>query len=181
MNVTANYVRLSTPTLARWRGEPGLFDAICAQQFPDAEHLDLDRAWDGLTWLLSPAKRKHKANALVEEATVQEEIPPDAMWTLIEGLACPHDPALDFGYGPARVLDPAAVALGSKRLDAVIQQDLRAVYDPDAMDEHEIVPGIWLRQGRGALEEYLLPYFERLRAFLRRAREAQQPVVLFFG
>jgi len=181
MSVAANYVRLSPTTLARWREQPGLFDAICAQQLPDAEHLDLDRAWDGLSWLLSTAKRQQKAADLSEDDDTPAPGAPDTIWNIIEGVKAPTEPLLDFGYGPARVLDTTAVAQGCKALDSVIQHDLRSAFDPETMDDHEVSPQIWLREGRGALDEYLMPYFERLRAFIRRARDAKQPVVIFFG
>jgi hypothetical protein len=182
MSVVANYVRLPNELLARWRNEPGLIDAICGNQYPEAEHLDLDRAWDGLSWLLSQQKRQAKTAELSEDAPV--EMPKsrtDLAWRVIEGVEAPEEPTLNFGYGSARVIDASTVVQASKHFSGLIQADLRAAFDADTMDEHEIVPHIWQREGREAVEEYLLPYFERLRAFLRRASEARQPVVVFFG
>jgi hypothetical protein len=182
MSVVANYVRLPPELLARWRNEPGLIDAICGNQYPEAEHLDLDRAWDGLSWLLSEKKRQSKAAHLSEDDTpTAAPAPPDIAWRVLEGVATPEEPKLNFGYGAARVIDSATVVQASKHFNSLIQADLRSVFDPDAMDEHEIAPLIWQREGRAAVEDYLLPYFERLRAFLRRASEAKQPVVVFFG
>jgi hypothetical protein len=65
-------------------------------------------------------------------------------------------------------------------LEGVDATQLRQAYDPKAMTTDDVYPQIWMRDREAALERYLLPRFQQLRAFLARAAGAQQAVLVFF-
>jgi hypothetical protein len=131
-----------------------------------AEIVDLAGAWDGLHYVLSPRRRAGDVEALAAE---------DPFGLALYGLPLAADlPAL--GYRPPGYVPPAVVGALATGLASLRQDDLRAVYEPLAMDAQHVYPLAWARDRKEGLE-YLLYYFELLRDFYLRAALAGQAVV----
>lgn len=83
----------------------------------------------------------------------------------------------DLGYGPALATDAAAVPAIAAALEAVTDDQLRARFDPDAMDE--IYPNIW-DEGDEALD-YLIHHLQQVRAFYRNAAAQGHAVITWLA
>lgn len=83
----------------------------------------------------------------------------------------------DLGYGPAMATDAADVPAIAAALAALADDELRARFDPDAMDE--IYPNIW-DEGDEALE-YLMHHLQHVRAFYRDAAAQGKAVITWLG
>ncbi len=69
--------------------------------------------------------------------------------------------------GPARLLLPDTVAATWAALEVATADDIRAAYDQDAMLDESVYPPIW--GDADVLEGRLVPAFEKLRTFYRKA------------
>jgi hypothetical protein len=117
---------------------------------PDDE-LYLDKSWHGIHFLLT--------------GTDWEAAPP------LGFLAGAGDPIgdVDVGYGPARGFDPAGVAEIAEALERLGHEELAARFDPAAMTRLQIYPQTWDREPADEELDYLLAYYDDLRAFVREA------------
>ncbi len=126
-------------------------------EMPEPE-LDLDKAWHGIHYLLTGSS-----------------------WEVGEGAGAAilgGDPVgEDAGYGPPRILDPAAVRVIASGLDALDVAALRARFDPDALEAAEVYPGIW-DEGIEVFDDYLAPNFTELRRFYGIAAQNGEAVLL---
>jgi len=48
------------------------------------------------------------------------------------------------------------------------------------MEADSVYPDIWMQEGAAALNEYLLPNFQKLQQFFSRAARANHVVIVFF-
>ena len=151
MGVTCTMRRISPVELERIRARGG--DAIIDKlRWNSKGAIDLDKAWDGIAWLLHRQRRglarllrrdRHTHPALFPRATIARKI----------------------GYVPAtevRAIAPTLVALDLERL--------RAGFDPAAMTAAGVYPLIW-DEGDNAFE-YLRSHFETMQALYRDAAAA---------
>lgn len=121
--------------------------------------IDLDKAWHAIHYLLT--------GRVDPDRSVASKV----IWG-------DEDIGPDLGYGPARLLGPAQVRAVAKLLAATPPATLRKRYRPQKMTEQGVYPDvIWAREGDGALD-YVLPYYERLVQFYRRAAERGQAVIM---
>jgi len=203
MSVIANHVRLPDDTLEEWCADPNLLQQLHSGTRPGVEYIDLDKSWEAIAWLLSECKREEKkresdsfpdtddldpdddaawdaafANAPVAD---YQGLTPDLLLVAVEGRGDKREDRLDYGYGPACILDKATVREINGALRNVTVDDLRQHYDPELMDRHKVYPQIWANEGLAALEEYVIPYFNQLCDLYRNAAEANQKVVVFFS
>ena len=120
--------------------------------------LYLDKAWDGINYLLTG---KHfDTTTLVGQAILGgDEI------------------GEDMGYGPMRVLAPEQVKAISAALNDVTPDMLSKRYDPEKMDREQIYPNIWTREKEEGLK-YLLDNYGALQRFYKRAADDNLAVVL---
>ena len=89
------------------------------------------------------------------------------------------DPDQEWGYGPPRLVRPAAVAAFNRALDAVSQDELAARFDPADMTAKEIYPSIWDRDAEDDdTLGYVLEYVTVLRDFVRRAAARDEGLVI---
>jgi uncharacterized protein DUF1877 len=108
----------------------------------DSMRTDLDKAWHGIHFLLT---------GKAEEAP----LPAGMLFSGGRALA-----------GSSHLLDPSQVADCHRYLSALPDEQIARAYDPDRMDELDIYPNIWRRDGNEALD-YLLANLQTLRAVLR--------------
>jgi hypothetical protein len=105
----------------------------------------LDKLWHGVHWILTGTAWDTRG-ALGKAVLGGEEFGDDG------------------GYGPARLLAPEAVAEVAAALASLDDDGLRRRFDPDAMTEAGIYPGLW-RGEPGLGETSLLPLARDLRRF----------------
>lgn len=154
MGMAGCYAAVDAATLALLKADP---DSIPEFLFPDdgegepANYCDLDKAWHGIHYLL----------------TGQADGGPEPLSLAVHGG---EEVGEDVGYGPARFLTPAQVRTVSAALDRITEANLRARFDPRAMDAAEIYPAIWGRDGQEALD-YLVENYLPWVAFYRAAAQ----------
>lgn len=161
MGMVACFVAVSAPTLERLREEE---DAIADFLYPDdvdsepPNYIDLDKAWHGIHYLLTgEAEGGREPLSLAVQGGV--EFGPE------------------IGYGSARFLLPAQVAVIAAALNSLPAAALKTKFNPQDMRAKEIYPDIiWLRDGANALE-YLLENYQQLVAFYREAAARRDAVI----
>jgi len=149
--------RLSPAQLAAARRDPELAGGALVDDADADELLDLDKLWDGLGYLLTGASADSSG-------------PGAAIWG-------GDEVGDDLGYGPARLMDPPAVAAAAAALAATPEAALRARWDPAAMMDADLYPSIW-DEGDAVLDADLLPAFRALCAFYARAAAAGDGLAL---
>ncbi|MDX2092364.1 MAG: YfbM family protein [Kofleriaceae bacterium] len=129
----------------------------------DRLHIDVDKAWHGIHFLLSG----------------------DA-WegTLPHGFIMAGEPIgdEDVGYGPARGLTASEVRRVAMALLAIDEPKLRSRFDSAAMMAAEIYPQIWDRDpDRDDTLGYLLEHFGVLQQFVKDAAEAGDAMPIYIN
>ena len=157
-------MRSTSATLyARLRREPSLVESVIdgtADAGDLGPALDLDKAWHGVHFLIAGEPWQTRAS---EHATQ----------CILGGEECGDD----LGYGPARLLGPAAVAAIAAALPEV--ETLRPRFDPHAFAAADIYPTMWERDDPGETWRWLADTYEQMRAFYRDAAAAGRAVVLW--
>lgn len=147
-------------TFAKKAEKPGLFAKLFGRPSPNAAQSidlnfidgelaeeDLDQAWHGIHYCLT------KTDFAAE--------PP------LDFLTVGGDPSGDeeVGYGPARLFKSDVVREIHTLLSGLTAADLHENYYPEEMDDLNIYPSIWTRDGEDAFV-YIAEYFETLKNFL---------------
>jgi hypothetical protein len=161
-----NFVAITPQQLAALQADPSQVVGFLYPEDEDEEselpnHLDVDKAW-------------HAIHFLLNGKTWDGEMP----WFLaVLGGA---EIGEDVGYGPARFLTPQEVKTVAAALSTISAAELAKRYDPKAMDEAEIYPEIWMRDGAEGLE-YVQAYFREMVEFYRTAAERGDAALLFIN
>ena len=116
---------------------------------------DLDKAWHGIHWLLTGSAEP--------DAGVGSQV-------IFGGEPLGEE----VGYSPFHLILPADVARVAAFLEGVDADTLRSRMDPAAMSAADLYPDIWDQEY--LFDQYVLPYYEDLRAFYRAAAAAGQGV-----
>lgn len=125
------------------------------------DEVDLDKAWHGLHFLFTGASDG-------------DDEP--ACYLLTGGEDVGED---EWGDPVARMLSPDKVRSFGGFLNGFDRESLTARFDPARMTELEIYPdAIWERDKRDDALGYLLENFEALRAFVARAADSGDSVVV---
>jgi hypothetical protein len=123
--------------------------------------IDIDKAWDGITWLLSSERR------------AGDTIPDDPQLLETRALYLPHfEPGCNVMW--AEPAEAAAISGVLERLDAAT---LREHFDPTAMNEGMVYPENWDDEPEYGLS-YLLEHFQLLRDAYRGAAQRGDYVLL---
>jgi hypothetical protein len=136
----------------------GLFGG--ASQAATAPSISLEKAWHGLHYLLT--------------GEVWEGSGPLA-FLLAGGEQLGDDDEM-----PVRWFTPEETAEIHRALSAVSDKQLWSRFDPEAMEEQQIYPGIWDEDEADLKEEYL-GYFHELKAVVAEAVKANQGLVVSIG
>jgi len=121
---------------------------------------DVDKAWQAIHYLLTGTAE-----------------PTDALLGfLVTGGATLED--TDVGYGPPRSFTSAQVASIVSELGSLDRDELRRRYKPKEMDDHDVYPQIWARDGDEGFN-YIWEHFESLRSFLAEAQRRKQGLLVF--
>jgi len=164
MSMIGNYLRVPGGRLARLREDPSdilelLYPDDGNGEHPDGMHLDIDKSWHAIQFLLTGDPWEAKPplqNAVMGGVELGEE---------------------DVGYGPARGLSTADVQAVSRALSAVSGEQLWSRFDAEKFANAEIYPEGWSADGR----EYVVGYYETLRAFFAEAADAGDAMILYLS
>jgi hypothetical protein len=175
MSVIATFARLNREAIELCRTNPDWLEALYRRAIPDSEVADVDKACDGIVWLLSRLPTPPSATADGGGFVLKRSFAP-----LLRGEGGIRERQLDAPYGPASRLSLEQVTELSAWLQSVDPAQMRFRYDPQRMDAERVYPQIWSEEGASAFDEYLLPHFRALQAFFSRAAQARQDVLVFF-
>ena len=126
----------------------------------EGKEIDVDKSWHGMHYLLT--------------RSAEAGTPP--LDFLLEGGRTVGDE--DVGYGPAWVFTAAETRGIAAAVAAISDEELRARYDPRAMDAADVYPSlIWVRDGDEALD-YVMEYIAILRGTLAEAVEMNRGLML---
>ena len=162
MSMIGNLVAISPQELETFVAAP---DSLPAFLYPDdsvgdpANHLDIDKAWHAIHYLLNGK-------------TWEGEAP--LFHTILGG----EEIGEDVGYGPSRFLTPSQVKAIASELIGLTPDAVGARFEPTAMDAAEIYPQTWTRDGKDGWE-YVRHYYEQLREFYLKASERGDAVLLY--
>ncbi|MEE1941687.1 YfbM family protein [Streptomyces sp. TRM 70361] len=167
--MTGEYARLTPEQFQRALGDPewahelvletGMAEWETKPEPGQARRLDVDKAWDGIRFLLE------RSGFLVDVVLGGELIPGAADW----------------GYTPPRHLAPAEVAEVVGELAATPFGALVADLDPAELIRAGTYPsGLWDEGGADGLE-YVRHHYEALRVFLAAAARDGDAVLLWIS
>src|SRR5215831_15399962 len=113
-----------------------------------SERLVLNKAWHAIHFVLTGSRLggDEPLNFLVTEGTPIGEV--------------------DVGFGPARVLTSDTVRAIAGRLAEISPDDIAARVDLHELDEHQIYPGNWQRDGLSV--DYVVTNYREMRNFIAR-------------
>jgi hypothetical protein len=174
MSMIANYMHIPPEQLAALQADPASVGDLLDSLYPDeqededekhavppARHIDIDKAWHGIHFLLN--------------GSAWEGEPP--LFNVVLGGTELGDE--DVGYGPARYLTPEEVRETFLALEPVSVDALRARYDARTLTKAEIYPEIvWERDGDEALQ-YLLAYYGAVVEFFGEAARLGDAMLLY--
>ena len=134
MSIIANYLRLPAENLPKLSSDPDAFKSYVAVSSGTERHFDLDQFWDALAWLLSPSARERAVITyqwlLLAEGEIEDvpanasTISTDDMELAFKGGSDKLHPKIDFGYGPASIIDTSSLSRIADALASVSDEQL---------------------------------------------------------
>lgn len=173
MSVIAYYAHLSAASLDHCRSNDNWLGDLYSRKIPESEVIDIDKACEGIVWILSRLPVAPSSNLAGAGFVMERSLASSLRGGTIERR-------LDASLGPASSLSKDDVSELNSWLQAVTPDQMRAKYDPTEMEGDSVYPDIWMEEGEAALNEYLLPYFQKLQQFFARAADAKHVVIVFF-
>lgn len=163
MGMIMYLLRISKQELESYIDKPDLF---LENRVDDAYSMDIDKAWGGILYLLTG-----KAFA---SGSTEDEV--DSLNRIFFSAQF-FDEDMDVGYGPAHYLTPEQVAGIHRKIASLTEADLKARYDPEAMnEEEELYPSLdWNEEDF----EYLYFHFQALQSFFATAASRGEAIVTF--
>lgn len=138
---------------------PGLLDGILKEAAVGVGALDLDKAWNGIHWILT--------------GEIAGGDPP--LSKIIYGGT---EIGEDMGYGPARYLTAQDVREVADALSVLPRDSLRQRYDPAAMDEAGVYPSGWADEPEEGLT-WLLERFDLMAPYFQDAAKKGNAILTF--
>ncbi|MCE9567126.1 MAG: YfbM family protein [Planctomycetes bacterium] len=168
MGIVFNYLALKPALLKKAQGDKDVAEALIHHEDGTPEpkgvlnRIQVDKAWDGIAYLLSAERR----------ATDDLYLPADPLAQAVVG----REEMLGYGWfeegKEPLILKPTDVRKIAAALKPVQQKHLRANYDVEAMRAADVYTA-------GADVKYLLGYFASLKAFYVQAAQAGAAVVIY--
>jgi len=124
-------------------------------------HLELEDAWQALHFILNGSR---------------QGVPP-LDFLMGGGREVPFS---DAGMGAVRAFGSMQVRLIGLGLQPLTEEVIRARFDAHALRRADVPPHIWDRPPTQCLDDYLLPWFLRLKTFVQRATAANLGMVVWF-
>jgi hypothetical protein len=66
-------------------------------------------------------------------------------------------------------------------LEPISSAILKERFDPAGFSEHGVYPDIWDEDPQSCMDEYVLHYFEKLKAFVRNAKSNQRGLIVYLN
>jgi Domain of unknown function (DUF1877) len=165
MGMVWNMLRVSDEELEMYKNDSELLMNRVYEQESDEDDpalTYLDKAWDGIHFLLTGATIDN-ANHPLTKIFVNEQI---------------LDEEQDMGYGPAMYLTPEEVVEIHQQLETIEMEAFRQRFDAEKMTDAGIYPNIW--DHSDALE-YLEENFLILKSTFSMASNKQEALISFMS
>lgn len=163
MSMICTIRRLSDSELDAFEYAPEVIADELEREVPTDEQVYLDKAWDGLHFLLS---------ADIDEYSL--------LGFLLHGGHELGDP--ESGSPPVRVIMSLDVEALDEELATVTEEQLRAKFDPARMLAADIYPAIWDRDpAEDDTLGWLLGYFKPLQQLVSAAAKNQQGLLIWIS
>ncbi|MET0637928.1 MAG: YfbM family protein [Chitinophagaceae bacterium] len=160
MGMTGQFLRVSNDDLETYFLNSNLLsERMDASYTGDPEFIDIDKAWEGILFLLTGSgiaidPHHPLAKIIMSENVVDED--------------------QNFGFGPATYVTPEEVIQLSKELTTIDRAELTKRYNPVALNEAEIYPQGWDDE---EMLEYVLENYDTLKQFYADAAANGQAIV----
>jgi Domain of unknown function (DUF1877) len=164
MSMIGNYLRVSATRLEQLLEDPSdimdvLYPEDPAAGHPEGAHLDIDKAWHAIQFLLTGEPwdgAPPLQNAVMGGTELGDE---------------------DVGYGPARGLTPDEVRSVSAVLGRLSGEQLWSAFNEGSFAKADIYPQGWSSDGK----DYVVEHYEALRAFFAAAARSGDAMILYLN
>lgn len=164
MGMISNLMMVSKEELDSYLSDSELLsDRVYNNNDADAQYIEIDKAWDGILYLLTGQGFMSIDSPLVQIFFSGELV----------------DEEQDFGYGPAHYLTPDKVSSLNDLIKDIDSLSLKANFNPSKMNELEIYPSIW-DDGDEAFE-YLQKGFEDVQQLFANAANQEKAIITFLS
>ena len=166
MSMIGNLLRVSNTELEAYLKDSSLLEKRIYDDESETygKHaVDIDKAWDGIVFLLTGASLAHAEHPLVK--------------VLFSGQLIDEDQ--DLGYGPGHYLLPEEVTELNNRISSLTTADLKKNYHPQKMTEQEVYPDIW-DEGDEAFE-YLSQNFTTIQKVYAEAAKNGEAIITYIN
>ena len=165
MGMIMYLLRISKQELESYIDKPELF---LENRVDDAYSMDIDKAWGSILYLLTG-----KAFA---SGSPEDEV--DSLNRIFFSAQF-FDEDMDVGYGPAHYLTPEQVAGINLKIASLTEAELKAHYDPAAMNkEEQLYPSLdWNEK----IFDYLYFHFQALQSFFATAASRGEAIVTYLN
>lgn len=164
MSMTGNLFRVSNTELNNYlKDSYQLEEAIYSDDEQEKPNLiDIDKAWDGIIFLLTGKSVEEADNPLVR--------------VLFSGQLI--DENQDLGYGPAHYLTPNEVKELNEEVSKMVVKDVIKKYDAKKMTALEVYPNDW---DDSEMAGYLAEYFTIVQEFYAEAAKRNEAIITFLN
>ena len=164
MSMIGYFIRVTHEEPDSYLQEPDLIerridDPVFLQS---AQHLDLEKSWDGIFFLLTG------------EGYGQSDHPLASVFCSGQYI----DEEQDLGYGPGQYLLPEQVVDLTRQIAVFTPDFLLSRYHPEQMKALQIYPDIWEEEDAA---DYLFVYFAKLVRFFNEASSNGEAIVTFIA
>ncbi|MDW8849975.1 YfbM family protein [Flavobacterium sp. MMLR14_040] len=162
MGMIANLLRVTTTELETYLQDSSLLEErIYDENTTEDRNLnDVDKAWDGIIFLLTGQNIQNADHPLVQ--------------VLFSGQLI--DEEQDLGYGPGHYLTPDQVKDLSDQISKITTEDLKKKYNSKKMNELDVYP-IWDEDSF----DYLAENFKLLQQIYAEAANNDQAIITFLN
>jgi hypothetical protein len=162
MGMIANLLRVTTTELETYLQDSSLLEErIYDENATEDRNLnDVDKAWDGIIFLLTGQNIQNADHPLVQ--------------VLFSGQLI--DEEQDLGYGPGHYLTPDQVKDLSDQISKITTEDLKKKYNSKKMNELDVYP-IWDEDSF----DYLAENFKLLQQIYAEAANNDQAIITFLN
>lgn len=162
MGMIANLLRVTTTELETYLHDSSLLEERIYDEnaFEDQNLNDVDKAWDGIIFLLTGQNIQNADHPLVQ--------------VLFSGQLI--DEEQDLGYGPGHYLTSDQVKNISEQISKITTEDLKKKYNSKKMNELDVYP-IWDEDSFDYLDEN----FKLLQQIYAEAANNDQAIITFLN
>lgn len=162
MGMIANLLRVTTAELETYLHDSSLLEERIYDEnaFEDQNLNDVDKAWDGIIFLLTGQNIQNADHPLVQ--------------VLFSGQLI--DEEQDLGYGPGHYLTSDQVKHLSEQISKITTEDLKNKYNSKTMNELDVYP-IWDEDSFDYLDEN----FKLLQQIYAEAANNDQAIITFLN